>query len=198
MQDRWLPFPRTGQEVEVMGWNVTTASAIKVQKAKPLHGRVASRSPVELCWGLPCISIAHRVRLGLFCRICWCEQNTRCCPRRGAATLSGPCDASESRVLGGKSCIGWDHNWLYGPKFALDLPGCSSILPGLPRLEKLHSRLYEDSHKGRVPQAGLLRPPVGPCLLSGSLQSKLGEMTPTHHLLAVRISTAQVLWTWLK
>ena len=30
MQDRWLPFPRTGQEVEVMGWNVTTASAIKV------------------------------------------------------------------------------------------------------------------------------------------------------------------------
>ena len=50
MQDRWLPFPRTRHEVEVMGWNVTTASAIEVQKAKPLHGRVASRSPVELCW----------------------------------------------------------------------------------------------------------------------------------------------------
>ena len=50
IQDRWLPFPRTRHEVEVMGWNVTTASAIEVQKAKPLHGRVASRSPVELCW----------------------------------------------------------------------------------------------------------------------------------------------------
>ena len=50
MQDRRLPFPRTWHEIEVMGWNVTTASAIEVQKAKPLHGRVASHSPVELCW----------------------------------------------------------------------------------------------------------------------------------------------------
>ena len=63
VQDRWLPFPRTWHKTEVMGWNITTASAVK-----SLTGEATARAgrppfPRGALLGLPCIAIAHKVRL---------------------------------------------------------------------------------------------------------------------------------------
>ena len=126
-----------------MTFATTTASAIEVQKAKPLHGRVASRSPVELCWVFHASPLP--TRSGSDCFAGFAGAN-----KIHAAVLGKEQPLFPALVMPAKAeCLvespalagGWNHNWLYGPKFALHLPGCSSFLPGLPKLEKLHSRL---------------------------------------------------------